>query len=180
MRPQTEPPAPPDLQERLDLFSQAGRRSALRAHVWRAIGLTILQALALTACATGPGPNSSPLPGFAPDIGPPSSLQTLAALLAAIGDAPCTRDSQCHSVGIGARPCGGPEGYLAWSEQTSSASQIDTLAASHTAAREAENTRSGIASDCRFRVDPGATCRPGAVDGLRTCQPASGRSASAI
>jgi hypothetical protein len=97
-----------------------------------------------------------------------------------IGDAACDSQSQCRTVGIGARPCGGPESWLAWSTKGTDARALqDAVQAQAQAAREA-NQRSGLASDCRVRPEPTAVCRPRAGDGKKTCQLGQGGIDSAV
>jgi len=93
----------------------------------------------------------------------PQSGKTAAELLppiqALIGDAACNSDAQCHSIGIGVRPCGGPARYLAWSSLRSQASQLKPLVERHTKAHAAEQAAEGRMSICTVLPDPGAQCR---------------------
>src|ERR1043166_7657501 len=47
-----------------------------------------------------------------PSTAPPSSAPSVQAL---IGDARCSADTQCATIGVGAKACGGPDAYVAWS-----------------------------------------------------------------
>lgn len=82
----------------------------------------------------------------------------------------CERDSQCHSMGVGAKACGGPESYLAWSDNNADAAKLKQLVEQHAAARRDEDARAGLMSTCQVTPDPGATCRAGRCE-LRTPQP---------
>lgn len=109
---------------------------------------------------------------------PPSAQQAMARLEAAIGDARCTSDSQCRSVAVGHRACGGPELYLAWSTQRSSAQAIDRAVADFNAAsRPALPGRT--MSTCVFLHDPGAYCLRVAVAAPAGTATSAARSASA-
>lgn len=88
----------------------------------------------------------------------------LTKIRALIGSAACTSQSQCHTVAIGARPCGGPQAYLAWSSASTDGAALAVLAEQFRQERQAAITASGEMSDCRFLPDPGAVCRAG------TCQ----------
>ena len=57
------------------------------------------------------------------------TADSAAAIRALIGDAACDSNAQCHAVGIGARACGGPSAYLAWSSLRTDASETPTLRA---------------------------------------------------
>lgn len=107
-------------------------------------------------CSAGPAPE--PVPAADP-------AATLDRIRALVGTPSCTADSQCHSLALGARPCGGPEAYLPWSSAHAAADQVQALAARYKAEREAVNRTGGLVSDCRFQIDPGAVCRAG------VCQP---------
>ena len=76
-----------------------------------------------------------------------------------IGDAACTQDSDCRSIGIGAKACGGPQAYRAWSTTSTDASALAAAVASHRDERLREIARSGELSTCAVVQDPGAYCR---------------------
>ena len=88
-----------------------------------------------------------------------ASADTLAAIQLALGDAACDKPQQCHSMAIGAKPCGGPDGYLAWSSKRTDEQTLRSLIARHALARKQENLRNDMLSTCVFEVDPGATCQ---------------------
>lgn len=126
--------------------------------------------LACAACSGQPGAPSAPAaPANRPAAADPAApADTLAQLRALIGTAACGDNSQCHSLPVGARACGGPEAYLAWSSTATSADALQALAGRYKAQRQAKIAASGEMSDCRFFADPGAVCRTG------TCQPGAG------
>lgn len=94
----------------------------------------------------------------------PGESSTLAELRALAGGATCTSDQQCKTVPVGAKSCGGPESYMAYSTAKVSVEKATALAERFRKEREAQNQASGLVSDCRFLMDPGARCRAG------TCQ----------
>ena len=116
---------------------------------WR-IGLLTYALLGLLACqsaATSPAPNVS----------------TEAALLqqidVAIGSAACTTDSQCRTIGIGARACGGPAAWRPWSTQTQiSSDSLLALADQLATLQRSRQAQYGMASNCRYLPDPGSVC----------------------
>ena len=92
----------------------------------------------------------------------PDAAAREAELLRLIGDAACTGDEQCRTVGVGAKACGGPQSYLAWSTLRTDGSALKAAAAAVEASQRREIERRGIASNCSVLVDPGAYCeRPG-------------------
>ncbi|XLZ72504.1 hypothetical protein ABT364_11225 [Massilia sp. SR12] len=93
---------------------------------------------------------------------------TLSQLRALERDAACSSDQQCRSVALGAKSCGGPEAYMAYSSAKASAEKVQALAERYREERKAANKASGLASDCRYLMDPGAQCRAG------SCQLRSG------
>jgi hypothetical protein len=113
--------------------------------------------LVLTTCA-GARPT-------APAASTPAPASPTAALWQQIQSAnsnlSCDNDSQCHSIGVGAKSCGGPENYLAWSSKSDDGAKLKSLVELHSAARRADNNRDATMSTCIASSDPGATCRAG-------------------
>ncbi|RZS57918.1 hypothetical protein [Sphaerotilus mobilis] len=128
----------------------------LRRHALRHGGLN--GALALTlACVLGAC--ASP-----PVLGADHSAAALQQRIEqAIGSPSCQQDSDCRTLPIGQKSCGGPEAYLPWSVKTvtSPARQqaLADLARQHAQVREAEHRASGRMSTCNVLPDPGATCQ---------------------
>jgi hypothetical protein len=91
----------------------------------------------------------------------PGASKTLAELHALGRHLDCNTDQQCRTVPVGAKSCGGPESYMAYSTAGVSADKAQALAERYRKERVAENQASGLASDCRYLMDPGATCRAG-------------------
>ena len=116
---------------------------------------TAVAGVALLACA-------APRPG-APVAGAAASASASAddPLSAHIGDAACSAPTDCHTVAIGHKACGGPETWRAWSSKRSDANQINELAARDAARRQAAQPKGGVASTCSLVTDPGATCDAG-------------------
>jgi hypothetical protein len=133
--------------------------------------------LILLGCAAGAAcvalAAKPPRPKAAPA---PEPADTLAAIHALIGDAACTDASQCHTLPIGARPCGGPQAYLAWSSAHTDGAALALLAERFRKEREAAIAASGEMSDCRFLPDPGAVC----VAGTCTLNPVGPGGQSAV
>lgn len=103
-----------------------------------------------TACGSAPSGSASDTPGT-----------LLQQIQSASGNKACDGPQDCHTLAIGAKACGGPERYLAWSSRHADGERLRQLAASHTAARQRENARDGSMSTCSMLLDPGATCRAG-------------------
>jgi hypothetical protein len=108
--------------------------------------------LASAACRS----DAPQLPARAADTG-----ALLARIEAARGDAACDSDAQCHTIGIGAKACGGPETYKAWSSKNDDGSRLRALAAEHAQARRAADAKAGMMSTCSMVPDPGAVCAAG-------------------
>jgi hypothetical protein len=132
--------------------------------------LAILLLLACTACATradGPPPMqvapSTAVQAPASGAGP-AATDTLARIHALVGKAECSSDSQCQVLPIGAKACGGPAGYLAFSNAKTDAAEVQALAERYHAEQQASNQRSGMISNCRVMPVPAAACR------ANTCQ----------
>jgi hypothetical protein len=133
-------------------------RSTFRHRAAAFAGLALL--LASAACR-------SDAPQAMPHHPPPPAARTadtadlMARIETARGDAACDSDAQCHTIGIGAKACGGPEGYQAWSSKDDDGARLRALVAEHAAARRADDSKSGMMSTCSMVPDPGAACSAG-------------------
>lgn len=112
---------------------------------------TTLAGLALASCAQTP-------PTAAPEA---ESVRLGRELRTLIGPAACSSDAQCRTVPVGAKACGGPAGYWAWSTQNTDAEALKALAARQADAHRHEIEASGLRSNCAMAVDPGAACVAG-------------------
>ncbi|HUG22334.1 hypothetical protein [Piscinibacter sp.] len=109
--------------------------------------LAITATLALTsACATE---------GAAKPTGETDPIRAL------IGDAACSSDAQCRTIGVGAKACGGPQSYLAWSTARTDEGALRAAAEQQASTRRDDMARSGIVSTCSIVPDPGAICSAG-------------------
>ena len=113
----------------------------------RRLTLAVVPVLALlsAACASG-----EPMPAGA-------ATGSVAAL---IGDAACDGDAQCHTVAVGAKACGGPQAYLAWSSKRTDGAALQQAAEREARAARSAAEASGIMSNCAMVKDPGAYCAP--------------------
>lgn len=137
----------------------------LGRHAIHWLGLCV--SVGLCACSA---PMAAPQKPVADD-----TVALLQGIRKEIGDAACNSDAQCHVIGIGAKACGGPDAFLAWSDRVSERNRLLELVSRHRAARQRENESSGIASDCSISPEPQVVCRPvetsRAADGeRRQCQ----------
>nr|WP_295077113.1 hypothetical protein [uncultured Roseateles sp.] len=136
-------------------------RSANRPFPLRAAVITALLALAASACGSAPAA-AAPEAKAMPSSNNKTSSQALwQQIQAEVGDAACDGPQQCHSIAVGAKACGGPDAYLAWSSKRSNEAKLRALIAAHAQARKDENASSGMVSDCRMISDPGASCQAG-------------------
>jgi hypothetical protein len=104
-----------------------------------------------------------------------TSMSTIRDL---IGDADCSNDSQCRTIAIGMKPCGGPEAYLAWSTQNTDPAKLQHAVSNYNSVRSKEiSPSSDRMSDCALVGDPGAVCSTTSVTvpgsqarGIRGCR----------
>lgn len=108
---------------------------------------------ALTACSTA-APPASPAASAAAAAATDAPDQARAL----IGDAACSDDSQCRTVGWGAKACGGPSHWIAYSTARTDTVALEQLARQHAEQQRASQARSGIVSNCMYVADPGAQC----------------------
>ena len=104
---------------------------------------------------------TTPVPAAAAAASEPESARLGRELRALIGPAACSADSQCRTLAVGAKACGGPAGYLAWSTQGTDAQKLTALAVRHADAQRRETETAGMRSNCMFVPDPGAACVAG-------------------
>lgn len=76
-----------------------------------------------------------------------------------IGKAYCKKDTDCRTLAIGLKACGGPEAYLAWSTANTDAPTLMAAAQRYADARRVQLDKPGApASNCAVVSDPGAHC----------------------
>ena len=118
-------------------------RSASPSLATRLAALTVATLGLAAACATERPAN------------PPSSTASVQAL---IGDAACSTDSQCATIGVGAKACGGPDAYVAWSTTRTDPQALRTAVQRQADAARSEQAAKGMVSTCNMASDPGAFC----------------------
>jgi hypothetical protein len=121
--------------------------------------LILILLFGCTACTTQAHDPAHPVASA--KQAPPAAADTLGKIRAMIGDAACSENKQCRTLAVGARACGGPETYLAYSTAKTSEAELRALAERHQQERRDANTASGMISTCQFMVDPGAVCQAG-------------------
>jgi hypothetical protein len=126
--------------------------------------LLIILFLACSACsASAPvAPAKAPsVPAAAAPAGTEDAATLLIRMRSMVGAASCSENAQCQTVAVGARACGGPEGYIAYSTKETQRTALEALARRHAEKRRAAVSASGELSTCNFIPDPGAVCRAG-------------------
>lgn len=142
------------------------------AHHGRMHKLALSLLLVLSACAAQDGTTPATAPATAPAAGSADGVATLARIRSMVGSAACAGDGECRSLPLGAKACGGPDGYLAFSTKATSEPKLRALAQTYADERRKANSASGMVSNCLFMPDPGAVCRAGTCQ-LGTAVPAS-------
>lgn len=93
-----------------------------------------------------------------------------AALRKIIGSAACERNDQCRTIPYGAKACGGPQSYLAWSTLNTDEAALRAAADKFAVSQREEVERKGLVSNCSMVVDPGAYCSAGDGGAKRACR----------
>jgi hypothetical protein len=70
----------------------------------------------------------------------------------------CSADTQCRAIAVGARACGGPTGYRAYSTTSAASADIDALAQRQRELSAEAARASHQVSPCFMLADPGARC----------------------
>lgn len=112
--------------------------------------------LMTSACASPPAPVSAPPSPAAASASADSLWQQIQA---ASANATCDNSGQCHTIGIGAKACGGPESYLPWSSKQDDGAALKQLVEQHAAALRARDAREAMMSTCSVVSSPGASCQ---------------------
>jgi hypothetical protein len=111
------------------------------------VGLTLCALLGVAGCA-------SAVPGADTEAALQQQINT------AIGQAPCTADTQCRTMGVGAKACGGPAAWRAWSTQGGTKGEaLQNLADQLATLQRQRQAQSGMVSTCTYLPDPGAVCQ---------------------
>lgn len=122
-----------------------------------------------------PAPQGSAVPPAAPGRAAPAraggdGAAALARIEQLIGDAACRTDADCSTLAIGAKPCGGPERYLAWSRAVTDGRELAEWASAYSQARRAHHERSGLLSDCAVVPEPSVRCVRAAGEATGRCR----------
>ncbi|MDQ1924858.1 hypothetical protein [Massilia pseudoviolaceinigra] len=113
-----------------------------------------------TSAAASPAASAAPAKQ-APVAAADAARSLGARITAEIGDAACDNTSQCRTLPVGSKACGGPAGFLPWSAKRGNGELLARLAAEQAAAEKKMNENSGMMSTCSVEQDPGATCSAG-------------------
>jgi hypothetical protein len=154
--------------------------AAMNFHIRIPARRAAVVAAALLAIAGFAGAVDAAAPAASAARAEPKSVALHARVVQLIGEAECDGQSECHAVGIGAKPCGGAETWLPWSTKVTDARALQDAVQALMQASVEENKASGLASDCMRRPDPTVVCRPRASDGKKTCQLGQGGIASPV
>jgi hypothetical protein len=73
-------------------------------------------------------------------------------------DARCNNIVNCRVIGLGSRPCGGPEEYIAYSIWDTKVDEIGSLAAEYNFLREELDSVSGVVGSCEVLPEPAVNC----------------------
>lgn len=82
-------------------------------------------------------------------------------ILEAVGPAACVADADCRTLPMGAKSCGGPASWLAWSARQTDGAQLQAWSVELAARQRQRQEAAGIASTCSVVPDPGAACHAG-------------------
>ena len=111
--------------------------------------------IAAVAC----GPSQRNAANADPESQPLDSLR--ATVLQLIGEPTATNIGQCRLTAFGAKPCGGPRAYLAYSMQATDSTDLARVVAIYAAEDARLNRELGLASDCGLVARPQITFTAG-------------------
>ncbi len=111
--------------------------------------------IAAIAC----GPSQRNVANAEPDNPPLDSLR--ATVLRLIAEPSATSIGQCRLTAFGAKPCGGPRGFLVYSMEATDSTDLARAVALYTAEDDRLNRALGLASDCALVEQPQITYTAG-------------------
>ena len=127
-------------------------------------GAALVASQPAVSTANVPPPPAIPVAAATPVAGTASAASVdYAAVHAKLestlqGASACTADSECRSIAVGAKACGGPTGYRAYSSQKADPATVEALAGQdHDLAMQAARDSHQV-SPCFMLADPGARC----------------------
>ncbi|WP_069132891.1 hypothetical protein [Rhodohalobacter halophilus] len=71
-----------------------------------------------------------------------------------VGDAKANELSSCSTMAIGAKPCGGPWGYIVYSTEQSDTNKLQRLVDRYNELDDIRNREKGLGSMCDFATKP--------------------------
>lgn len=94
------------------------------------------------------------------------SLEEVAQLIdMEVGDANADVLNSCSTIAIGAKPCGGPWGYLVYSEEVSDPQKLNRLVERYNELDEIRMKEEGYASTCDIATEPNLKLETGSCRG---------------
>lgn len=121
-------------------------------------------AIFLIACSSDAIPEGSELRSKTSGY---NDLQQIAILIDhEVGDAAASNLNSCDLIPIGAKPCGGPWGYLVFSKEISNRNELETLAETYTELDHIRNIEEGRFSTCDIARVPALTIKEESCHGI--------------
>ncbi len=121
-------------------------------------------ALLAGACALQPAAQTAPQ-RVAPLVEPVAASRAALTRLLVLN---CRESTDCATVGVGARACGGPEQYLAYALRETPEPALRKATQEHARLRRKQLEERGEMSTCELLPDPGARCTPAGQCELQT------------
>jgi len=128
----------------------------------------ILAAGLHASAATAAGAAAKSVPAASSPSAEETGTSLRAQVQRLVGRAACDDDSQCRTLPLGARACGGPESYVAWSVLGTDQAALRRAGERYSQWQAQEQSRSGAMSICMIEIDPGAVCSRDTTAGART------------
>ncbi len=70
----------------------------------------------------------------------------------------CEQDNQCKVIGVGARPCGGPDQYLIYSTLHTDEKMLSYTNDRYQKLKKQQNEKLGLMSTCQMLMPPVSAC----------------------
>ncbi len=151
----TTPPSHSPVRRRLKKAWPVFALLGVRASVMAALALS--GACAVEPPAQGLGGAATPAPAKSRAVTGDAVNASRQAVAQAIALS-CSQQTDCATIGIGARACGGPEQYLAYSLRQTAAPALQQANDRYARLRRQQLEARGEMSTCEVLPDPGALC----------------------
>ncbi|MCO7225374.1 hypothetical protein [Pleionea sp. CnH1-48] len=113
--------------------------------------ITLMSSLLIISCTANEPPSYNDGEKFLPE-------PELIEISELTGNKSCQTNAECKSIGLGARPCGGPDKYLIYSQTATDVDALKEVVARYNKRKRQGNEKSGAVGICVVAPKPLTEC----------------------